>query len=116
MERDLWHLHSSGLKSCRTAWNIGARKVLNIPYRAHTWMPGPLMNSIHVKDKLYIRDLKFTYNMKISDNKLAQSRFSFACSDANSIIGNKIAHFRSEYRLIFRLSITLSVRELASTL
>ena len=24
----LWHLHSSGFKSCLTAWNIGARKVL----------------------------------------------------------------------------------------
>ena len=60
-------LHPSGFKSCLTAWNIGARKVLNIPYRAHTWMLGPLMNSIHVKDKLYIRDLKFIYNMKISD-------------------------------------------------
>ena len=95
----LWHLHSSGFKSCLTAWNIGARKVLNIPYRAHTWMLGPLMNSIHVKDKLYIRDLKFIYNMKISDNKLAQSCFSFACSDANSIIGNKIAYFRSEYNI-----------------
>ena len=62
-------------------------------------MLGPLMNSIHVKDKLYIRDLKFIYNMKISDNKLAQSCFSFACSDANSIIGNKIAYFRSEYNI-----------------
>ena len=56
-------------------------------------MLGPLMNSIHVKDKLYIRDLKCIYNMKISDNKLAQSCFSFACSDANSIIGNK-KHFQ----------------------
>ena len=54
-------------------------------------MLGLLMDSIYVKDKLYIRDLKFIYNMKISDNKLAQSCFSFACSDASSIIGNKIA-------------------------
>ena len=62
-------------------------------------MLGPFMNLIHVKDKLYIRDLKFIYNMKISDNKLAQSCFSFACSDANSIIGNKIAYFRSKYNI-----------------
>ena len=62
-------------------------------------MLGPLMNSIHVKDKLYIRDLKFIYNIKISDNKLAQSCFSCACSDANSIIGNKIAYFGSEYNI-----------------
>ena len=31
----LWHLHSSGFKSCLTAWNIGARKVLNIPYSSY---------------------------------------------------------------------------------
>ena len=95
----LWHLYSSGFKSCLIAWNIGTRKVLNIPYRAHTWMLGSLMNSIHVKDKLYIQDLKFIHNMKISDNKLAQSCFGFACSDANSIIGNTIAYFRSEYTI-----------------
>ena len=62
-------------------------------------MLGPLMNLIHVKDKLYIQDLQFIYNMKIFDNKLAQSCFSFACSDANSEIDNKIAYFRSEYNI-----------------
>ena len=72
------------------------------------------MNSIHVKDKLYIRDLKFIHNMKIFDNILAQSCFSFACSDANSIIGSKIAYFRSEYNISVEYSLTLSVRELAS--
>ena len=46
----------------------GVRKVLNIPYRAHTWMLGPLMNPIHVKDKMYNRDLKYICDMKISDN------------------------------------------------
>ena len=76
-------------------------------------MLGPLMNSIHVKDKLYIRDLKFIYNMKISGNKLAQCCFSFACSDANSIIGNKIAYFRSEYNISIEHN-TFSVRELTS--
>ena len=77
-----------------------------------SWMLGPRMNSIHVKDKLYIQDLKFIYNMKISDNKLAQSCFRFACSDANSIIGKKL-HILG-VNIIFRLSITLSERELTS--
>ena len=58
---------------------------------------GPLIDTIHIKSKLHIRDLKFVYNMIISENKLAQSCFSVACSDANSIIGNKIAYFRSQF-------------------
>ena len=47
---------------------------------------------------VYLRS-KFVYIKKISDNKLAQSCSSFACSDANSIIGNKIAYFRNEYNI-----------------
>ena len=67
----LWDLHSPGFYSCLTAWNIGARKVLNIPHRTHTWMLGPLMDSTHIKSKFHIRDLKFVYNMKISEIKLS---------------------------------------------
>ena len=37
--------------------------------------------------------------MKISENKLAQACFSDACSDANSIIGNKIAYFKNQFNI-----------------
>ena len=49
-------LHSNGFNSCLTAWNIGVRKILDLPYTTHTWMLGPLTNSVHMKYKLYIRD------------------------------------------------------------
>ena len=55
----IWGLHSNGFNSCVTAWNIGVRKILGLPYTTHTWMLGPLTNSVHMKYKLYIRDLKF---------------------------------------------------------
>ena len=100
-----------GFHSCLTAWTIGARKVLNILYTTHTWMLGPLMDTIH-KSKFYIRDLKFAYNIKISENKLAQSCLSVACSDANSIIGNKIAYFRSQFNI--SVDMTIYEMELAS--
>ena len=56
-------------------------------------MVSPLMDPIH------IRDLKSVYNMKISQNKLTQACFSVSCSDANSIIGNKIAYFRNRFNI-----------------
>ena len=52
-------LHSNGFNLCAMAWNIGVRKILGLPYNTHTWMFGPLTNSVHMKYKLYIRDLKF---------------------------------------------------------
>ena len=55
----IWGLHSNGFNSCVTAWNIGVRKILGLPYTTHTWMLGPLTNSVHMKYKLFIRDLKF---------------------------------------------------------
>ena len=33
----MW-LHSNGLNSCVTAWNLGVRKILGLPYTTHTWM------------------------------------------------------------------------------
>ena len=51
-----WGLHSNGFNSCVTGWNIGVRNILGLPYTTHTWMLGPLANSVHMKYKLYIRD------------------------------------------------------------
>ena len=59
MDPSTWGLHSNGFNSCVTAWNIGVRKIIGLPYTTHTWMLGPLTNSVHMKYKLYIRDLKF---------------------------------------------------------
>ena len=58
MDPSTWGLHSNGFNSCVTAWNIGVRKILRLPYTTHTWMLGPLTNSVHMKYKLYIRDIK----------------------------------------------------------
>ena len=44
-----WGLHSNGFNSCVTALNIGVRKVIGLPYTTHTWMLGPLTNSVHMK-------------------------------------------------------------------
>ena len=33
-----WGLHSNGFNSCVTAWNIGVKKIIGLPYTTHTWM------------------------------------------------------------------------------
>ena len=84
-----WGLHSNDFNSCVTAWNIGVRKILGLPYTTHTWMLGPLANSVHMKYKLYIRDLTFLTGFSKCDNVLVRSCFSLISNNANSILGNK---------------------------
>ena len=94
-----WRLNSAGFKSCTTAWNVGVRRLLNLPNTTHTWLLGHLLDSVHMTYKLYIRDLKCIYCMKNNDNDLVSSCFKYVSNNANSILGNKIAYFREKYRI-----------------
>ena len=62
-------------------------------------MLGPLTNSLHMKYKLYIRDLKFLTGFSICDNVLVRSCFSLISNNANSILGNKLVHFRNRFAI-----------------
>ena len=73
------------------------RRLLNLPNTTHTWLLGPLLDSVHMTYKLYIPDLKFIYCMKNNDNDLVSSCFEYVSNNANSILGNKIIYFREEY-------------------
>ena len=64
----------------------------------------PLLDSVHMTYKLYIRDLKFIYCMKNIDNDLVGSCFEYVSNNANSISGNKIAYFREKYRIQHSIS------------
>ena len=89
-----WGLHSNGFNSCVTAWNIVVRMILGLPYTTHTWMLGPLTNSVHMKYELYIRDLIFLTRFSKCDNVLVRSCFSLISNNANSILGIKLPYFR----------------------
>ena len=72
---------------------------LNLTNTTHTWLLGPLLDSVHMTYKLYIRDLKCIYCMKNNDNDLVSSCFEYESNNAYSILGNKIAYFREKYRI-----------------
>ena len=95
----IWGLHSNGFNSCVTAWNIGVRKILGLPYTTHTWMLGPLTNSVHMKYILYIRDLKLLTSFSQCDNVLVRACFSIITNNANSILGNKLAYYRDRFAI-----------------
>ena len=76
-----------------------ATKAFEFAEYHRTWMLGPLLDSVHMTSKLYIRVLKFIYCMKNIDNDLVSSCFEYVSNNANSILGNKIAYFREKYRI-----------------
>ena len=62
-------------------------------------MLGPLTNSVHMKYKLYIRDLKILTSFSQCDNVLVRACFSIITNNANSILGNKLAYFRDRFAI-----------------
>ena len=62
-------------------------------------MLGLLTNSVHMKYKLYIRDLIFVTRVSQCDNVLVRSCFSIISNNANSILGNKLACFGDHFEL-----------------
>ena len=62
-------------------------------------MLGPLTNSVHMKYKLYIRDLKILTSFSQCDNVLVRSCFSIISNNANFILGNKLAYFRDRFAI-----------------
>ena len=54
-------------------------------------MLGPLTNSVHMKYKLYIRDLKFYV--------LVRACFPIITNHANYILDNKLAYFRDRFAI-----------------
>ena len=51
----LWGFNSLSFKKICTTWNIGVRPILNLPYRAHTYFLGSLLQEPHISEQLYIR-------------------------------------------------------------
>ena len=91
------------------------RSIFNLPYRAHTYFLGPLLQQPHISEQLYIRSAQFLYNMYNSHNSIVQTCFMNALYNSNSVIGLKIAYFRAKYR-VFVLLFQLKTKQLVLTI
>ena len=43
----MWHINSQSINSVCTFWNKGVRRILNLPYDAHTWLLDSLLKQNH---------------------------------------------------------------------
>jgi hypothetical protein len=93
----MWNFNSPSFKKICTTWNIGVRTILKLPYSSHTAFLGPLISQHHLSQQLYVRSVRFMYNMYHSSNLIVRTCFNHAMNNANSCIGAKLAFIRNKY-------------------
>jgi hypothetical protein len=93
----MWNLSCKYLPHLYIQWNKAVRRLMHLPARTHTWMLGPLHNSLHIRVQLEIRTLNFIWKCLSHSNHLVQSVFNVAKFDARTPVGANIAHFRALY-------------------
>ena len=50
----MWQINSQAINSVCTSWNKGGRCILNLPHDAYTWLLGPLLNRIILRNSLLL--------------------------------------------------------------
>jgi hypothetical protein len=48
----LWPFNASSFDNICVQWNKAVRRILNLPYRTHTWLLGPLLGTRHISHQL----------------------------------------------------------------
>ena len=98
----LWQLNGRGFSSFCISWNKGARRVLDIPYKTHTALLVPIIDSCHVSIVLVERFCKCVDSMLTSDNEIVKVIITNAIVSAQSPIGMNIAILRNMYAIRVR--------------
>lgn len=93
----IWCLNSLYFDKVCTAWNKGVRRVLNLPYNAHTWVLGPLLHQCHLRYQLQRRTIRFIDSLSTSVNEIVKICYHRATCNANSPIGSNLSFIRNYY-------------------
>ena len=75
----LWKFNSSGFDKICKSWNIAVRLIIGLPYNAHTYLLGPLMGQIEIREQLYIRNFRFLWNSYRSNNYIIYTLYVMLC-------------------------------------
>ena len=98
----LWELDGKGFSRFCISWNKGVRRVIGIPYKTHTALLGPIIDSCHLSIVLVKRFCKFVDSMLTSDNEIVKVIITKAIASAQSPIGINIAILRNRYDIHVR--------------
>ena len=109
----LWKFNSSGFDKICKSWNIAVRLILGLPYNAHTYLLGPLMGQIGIREQLYIRNFRFLWNSYRSNNYIIHTCISNALYNSNTCIGYKLAFFRYMFNIDMDSNINSSISRLS---
>ncbi len=93
----MWRLGSLYFNRVCTSWNVGVRRMLNLPYTTHRYMLGPLLGQPHISIQLQKRCARFLYGIKCSKNKIIAKCFLHASWNASTPLGHNIAFLRNKY-------------------
>lgn len=97
----MWTMNSPGFKRCCIQWNKAVRRILNLPYRTHTWLLGPLMRQRHIRFQFQIKFLRFIHQMLNSTNNVVSYVARVARFSSNTILGRNISYMRYKYDVNF---------------
>ena len=65
----LLKFNSTGFEKCCKAWNIAVRKLLQLPFKIHTWILGPLIGQRHISAQVQFRNFCFLLDAFNSSNQ-----------------------------------------------
>jgi hypothetical protein len=93
----LWYFNTHCFNQFCIYWNKAIRRIFKLPNRTHTWILGPLMGQLHIREQLYLRSIGFLSQMYTCNNVLVQACIKRAKSNASTPLGYKFAFFRNAF-------------------
>ena len=87
---ELWNLNDDSCLTFCTTWRKALRRVLNLPYTAHSFYLPYVSNTLPIRDELCKRSARFIFSCLLSDNYLVRSIswHSVVYAKYNSFLGS----------------------------
>ncbi len=82
---------------------------MNLPYRTHTWLLGPVMGQFHIRIQLYVKTLRFLHYMSNSTNAVVAYIYSMANLSSMSPLGKNISWFRFSFGVNFHNNLSRNI-------
>lgn len=70
---ELWNLNNDSCLTFCTAWRKALRRVLNLPYTAHSFFLPSVSNTLPIRDELCKRSARFIFSCLLSNNYFVRS-------------------------------------------
>ena len=83
---ETWNMADNDVEKFRKTWNLGVRKVFELPYQTHTRFLSLFLDRPYVTDQMNTRFYKLLMNMTNSDNKRISFLGKYMLADVSSII------------------------------